>query len=88
MKNVAALNVALNKPAIQSSTKFEEPMGGYHANYSTDGNFEGVCSSTVEEKITWWQVDLLQIYKIFAVELMIPSNFGYGNVNKVFYFSI
>lgn len=88
-KNVCftAFNVALHKPAIQSSTLIDDPKA-YHANYSTDGNFEGTCSSTVEEKVSWWQVDLLEIHRILAVELMIPSDVGRGKfvVQKLFPF--
>ena len=57
-----AVNVALGKPASQSSTN-----GAYEASRCVDGNkdpvmLHGSCSHTSAEEKPWWRVDLLTVH--------------------------
>ncbi|XP_052691246.1 uncharacterized protein LOC128169121 [Crassostrea angulata] len=72
----AASNLALNKPATQSST-FTRPEAGlnYSANLAVDGNngtdqVVDKCSHTEDgDTNPWWSVDLQAIYTIKSVRI-------------------
>uniref|UniRef100_A0A914W7C1 Uncharacterized protein n=1 Tax=Plectus sambesii TaxID=2011161 RepID=A0A914W7C1_9BILA len=66
---VCAVNVALYKPARQSTTIIRD-LVSLHANLSTDGALDGRCSHTLKEATPWWSVDLLETYTIHAVEIL------------------
>jgi len=71
-RHFPATNVALYKPAYHSTTLTDQYQF-YNANFSTDGKLDGVCSSTVSnDSSPWLQVDLLDVYKIYAVEIKFP----------------
>ncbi|XP_052694434.1 fucolectin-1-like [Crassostrea angulata] len=64
-------NIALRKPAEQSSTHFD-----YNATYAVDGNRGtniGVDKCTVTrdgDKYPWWRVDLQAVYTITSVRIL------------------
>jgi len=56
----AFLNLALNKPAYQSTQAYDD---GGHAKLAVDGNPDGIykkksCTHTVASRMPWWAVDL------------------------------
>ncbi|SHN92673.1 galactose-binding domain-containing protein [bacterium endosymbiont of Bathymodiolus sp. 5 South] len=57
---VSGHNLALGKPATQSSTyRYSDPVAGYAVDGNTDGEFLNKSTSTTEyEQGAWWQVDL------------------------------
>ena len=67
-----AINLALHKPAWQSTTQWGGDPGR-----AVDGNndthygqdMSGSCSRTVENKVPWWVVDLHSEYRITAVQI-------------------
>nr|XP_034315509.1 fucolectin-1-like [Crassostrea gigas] len=65
------LELALDKPAIQSST-----FDVYYAQYAVDGNrgtdlFEDKCAHTGGNDINpWWMVDLVAVYSITSVRIL------------------
>lgn len=64
-------NIALCKPAAQSSTS-----STFEAKYAVDGNkgtnmVEDMCASTDEsDSNPWWRVDLLANYSITSVRIV------------------
>ena len=65
-------NVALGKPATQSSTAFVDPPG--QAMLVVDGQTNsdysaGSCSLTQIDSPAWWWLDLLDTYKVQQVRL-------------------
>ena len=75
----AQINVALNKPATQSST-YERTItpnrGPREASVAVDGipsqcsglaQSDGAYSHTLERANSWWRVDLGQLYYIYDV---------------------
>ena len=72
----AASNLALNKPATQSSTfTWPENRINYSANLAVDGNngtdfVVDKCSCTEDgDTNPWWSVDLQAIYTIKSVRI-------------------
>lgn len=67
----SAVNVGLYRPAtaISVRTAGGNSLQPLHANFSLDGNFQ-TCSLTAPHRRAWWQVDLLESYKIYAVEIV------------------
>ncbi len=59
-----AVNVALNKPATQSSTRF----GGV-ASRAVDGNTNGNSFTHTDFEQGWWRVDLQDIYDISTINV-------------------
>lgn len=67
-------NVALNKPVMQSSTRYEGVP-----ERAVDGNTDGLWSNgsvthTYSNLNAWWQVDLGQIFDISTVEIWNRTN--------------
>ena len=63
------VNLALNKPATQSST-YQSAAASRAVDGNTDGNFnDGSVSSTDAEAGAWWQVDLGEEYPIGEVDI-------------------
>ena len=66
-------NVALGKPATQSSTYSDPAMYGAHR--ALDGDPSGIdptnwsCSHTLSNEREWWMVDLLQSTAITDVTI-------------------
>src|SRR5688572_10023047 len=78
--NAADVNVALDRPAVQSSTWLNPTSGLCVAGRAVDGNFNttlsaGSCSHTAEApgQANWWRVDLGQPMHI---KLVIITNRG------------
>ena len=76
-------NLALGKPASQSSTAF-----GQFAREAVDGNINipnlNSCSRTALEAKPWWQVDLGAVYQIKKVVTDIMKRCGtYMNDSRV-----
>lgn len=70
--NGNATNLALNKPAIQSSTlSFQGfPSADLAVDGNTDGNyFNGSVAATENSFQGWWEVDLEQISTIESIEI-------------------
>ena len=66
------VNVALNRPAYQSST-WDDSVVSYPASYANDGNhgtnlINDLCSSTLEEPNAWWAVDLGVALYVYGVK--------------------
>ncbi|XP_070538260.1 uncharacterized protein [Ptychodera flava] len=68
-------NVALYKPAEQSSTFFD-----FHAGKAVDGNEDPTflsgssCMKSAKEESAWWRVDLIDIYAVYKVVITNPRN--------------
>ncbi|XP_025079990.1 fucolectin-like [Pomacea canaliculata] len=70
LSSVLALeNVALLKPAMQSSV-YAGSTADKAVDGNTDGNrYNGYCSGTNQMENSWWKVDLMGLYTISHVEL-------------------
>ena len=65
-----AINLALNKPAFQSSDHTNMGVASKAVDGITDTNFHaGHCSHTQINYNAWWAVDLGEERKIAAVEI-------------------
>jgi len=81
---VETYNVALNKPAYQSSTHIKRTAGlpdfPYSARYANDGNRHTTyatapyCAATNREANPWWAVDLEQPTAVYGVKLTTSSH--------------
>ena len=61
-------NIALHKPAMQSSTFY-----GYIASLAVDGNADAQhCSKTQYTYEPWWAVDLQTRYTLLSISLTYP----------------
>uniref|UniRef100_A0A8C6XUJ8 F5/8 type C domain-containing protein n=1 Tax=Naja naja TaxID=35670 RepID=A0A8C6XUJ8_NAJNA len=74
---IKATNVALGKPAYQSSVQPHEILGS--AEKAVDGNCsgnwsQGSCIRTKHEAQPWWYVDLGDSYKISVVVVKNPKD--------------
>uniref|UniRef100_A0A8C6XVF1 Fucolectin tachylectin-4 pentraxin-1 domain-containing protein n=1 Tax=Naja naja TaxID=35670 RepID=A0A8C6XVF1_NAJNA len=74
---INATNVALGKPAYQSSVQPHEILGS--AEKAVDGNCsgnwsQGSCIRTKHEAQPWWYVDLGDSYKISVVVVKNPED--------------
>ncbi|XP_071593081.1 uncharacterized protein [Heliangelus exortis] len=68
-----AQNVALGRPATQSSTLDVGSGAGKAVDGNRDGDWErGSCSRTREEPEPWWRVDLGRRYRVYAVTITNP----------------
>ncbi|MBN1817581.1 MAG: chitobiase/beta-hexosaminidase C-terminal domain-containing protein, partial [Sedimentisphaerales bacterium] len=63
-RNSASENIALGKPAAQSSE-----WGGYPAGFATDGIFSNFTHTAMGDLTPWWEIDLLESYFINRVVL-------------------
>lgn len=77
----SGVNIALLRPAFQSSTKYENIDSG-HAYRAVDGNTitwktnDGSCAFTKKEVNPWWAVDLRRVYFVTTVTIL---NIGQGH---------
>ena len=62
-------NIALNKPAIQSSTRFNGP-----ASRAVDGNTRGNSFTHTDLERGWWRVDLENEYDINTINVFNRTN--------------
>ncbi|XP_065921264.1 uncharacterized protein [Magallana gigas] len=75
-------NIALGKPAEQSSTYLE-----YNASYAVDGNrgtnnVVDKCTNTADSDINpWWMVDLQAVYSIISVRILNRGKDQYADVS-------
>ncbi|XP_052695212.1 sushi, nidogen and EGF-like domain-containing protein 1 [Crassostrea angulata] len=78
-------NIALRKPAKQSST-FSDHMNVYNAAYAVDGNrgtdvIDNKCTHTREgDSNPWWRVDLQAVYNITSVRILNRGINKYGDL--------
>ncbi|MBN1126376.1 MAG: chitobiase/beta-hexosaminidase C-terminal domain-containing protein, partial [Sedimentisphaerales bacterium] len=63
-RNSSSENIALGKPATQSSE-----WGGYPASFATDGIFSNFTHTATGDLSPWWEVDLLESYFINRIVL-------------------
>uniref|UniRef100_K1RFW8 Fucolectin-3 n=1 Tax=Magallana gigas TaxID=29159 RepID=K1RFW8_MAGGI len=76
-------NIALGKPAAQSSTQED-----YNAAYAVDGNrgtdvLDNKCTHTGEgDRNPWWRVDLQAVYSITSVRILNRGINRYGGKCK------
>ena len=70
-------NAALGKPTSQSST----PNNDFSSDRAVDGNtetslFAGSCSGTDHAALSYWQVDLSRVYRIYSLTITNSANNG------------
>ena len=67
-----SVNVALNKPATQSST-WTTPGISYPADRAVDGDQNTFTSTADNQHPSWWKVDLQDVYSIERIRLIAPA---------------
>ena len=70
-----SVNIALNKPATQSST-WTPSSHIYTADRAVDGDENTATATADEQHPSWWKVDLQDIYSIEEIELILPATRG------------
>nr|XP_034317008.1 EGF-like repeat and discoidin I-like domain-containing protein 3 [Crassostrea gigas] len=79
--NEVLSNIALGKPATQSTTHY-----GYNAAYAVDGNrgtdiYVDMCTVTdFDDTNPWWRVDLQAVYSIKTVRILNRGIDKYGGL--------
>lgn len=77
-------NIALGKPAKQSTTQIE-----YNAEYAVDGNLGtdvglDKCAHTADRDTNpWWRVDLEAVYSITSVRILNRGIDSYGTGKRI-----
>ena len=83
----ASVNLALHKPAYQSS--LYQPLSNHGPpELAVDGNkdlnwFHGSCTHTGQELYPWWAVDLQQTYHISKVKIYHRNDVVSGKFNFI-----
>ena len=68
-----SVNVALNKPATQSST-WTTPSISYPADRAVDGDYNTFTYTADDQHSSWWKVDLQDKYSIERIVLIAPAS--------------
>ena len=66
-----SVNIALNKPATQSSTWIAESVK-YPADRAVDGNGNTFTNTAQDQHPSWWKVDLQDVYSIGRIVILAP----------------
>ena len=68
---LARVNLALNKPASQSSN-YSDASGTYVAGKAVDGNLHSPAGASItgNQNRPWWQVDLGDVYPIDVIDIL------------------
>ena len=66
-----SVNIALNKPAIQSST-WTTPTISFPADRAVDGSRNTFTNTAQDQHPSWWKVDLQDVYSIGRIVVYAP----------------
>ena len=69
------VNIALNKPATQSST-WTVSSEFYTADKAVDGDVNTFTYTAEDQHPSWWKVDLQDKYSIEKIVLLVPALTG------------
>ena len=67
-----SVNIAVNKPATQSST-WTTPTISYPADKAVDGDQNSFSYTADNQHPSWWKVDLQDVYSIERIRLIAPA---------------
>ena len=72
---IGLVNIALNKPATQSST-WTSRITNYTADRAVDGDQNSFSVTADDQHPSWWKVDLQNVYNIEKIILQVPAFTG------------
>ena len=72
---LGSVNIALNKPATQSST-WTTPGISYPADKAVDGDVDTFTNTAQDQHPSWWKVDLQDVYSIGKIVIYAPVAAG------------
>ncbi len=84
-------NLALNKPATQSSTYVDGAGFAAVAGLAVDGNTSGIwadrsISHTLNDAQAWWQVDLQAVQSISTIDIWNRTDYGSSRLSAFYVF--